>query len=224
MYKPYLKLYFLIVLHTAYSLAYAQKTDNEAINTKLTELEQQADKFHQQGNKKEEANCLNQMGYIYWEQNFRTEAAGIFIQSLKLNLELNNLNAVKSIYNNLGFICSELEEYQKALDYFNENLKINRSQKKRQDVASALQNIGQVQYLIRQYNQAASSLEEAAGIALECNDMKLAQSCFLQLADTYEKLGDIQKSRTSYEKSAAILSQLQKQRLQTIESQKTVAE
>jgi CheY-like chemotaxis protein len=224
MLKFCLQLFILIIFSAGIMQSYGQSVFPEDIKSNIKELEQQAEKFNKEGNKNFEANCFNHIASIYWEQNARERAVDFFKQSLVLNRELNNLNAVKSIYNNLGFIYVELEDYEKALDSFRENLKINRAQHKRPDIASSLQNISQVQYNIKQYTDAVTSLEEAVGIALEINNIELAQCCYRQLADNYEKLGDNEKSKINSERSMAILSQLKKKQLESIESQKNFAE
>ena len=222
--KLYIRICILTLMMIVSLPSYSQQALSDATKSKIRELKQLVEKYHNEGNQKEEAGYLNQVAYIYWENNNGKEAADYFLKSLELNRSLKNFNAVKNLCSNLGFIYSELGDYQKAIDYFYENLKINRSQKKRPDIASTLQNIAQVQFDIRSYREAIANLEEAVGIALEYNDMKLAQSCYLQLAGNYEKLGNTQKSKLNYEKSAAILSQLQKKQLETIEQQKNVAE
>ncbi len=203
---------------------FGQKPLPENIKSRVNELEQLINKNHTEGNKQEEAKYLNQAAYLYWENNNGKIATDYFKKSLNLNKELNNLNAVKKINTNLGFIYSELEDFHGALNYFNEALRICRAQNKKLDIASGLQNVAQVEFELKQYASAVPKLEEAAGLALEYNDMKLAQSCYLQLAEGYEKLGDTQQSKNNYEKSAAILSQLQKKQIKSIESQKNIAE
>ena len=194
------------------------------LKAQIKELMQTSDKYHQEGNKREEAKYLNQIAYIYWEQNVSKEAITYFQKSLEINKELGNLNAVKNIYSNLGFIYAEINEYQKALENFSETLKIDRSQKKKDGIASDLQNIAQIRYELKQYNEAVKNLEEAAGLAIEENNLKLMQSCFLALADNYDKLGDTKKSKEYFDRSASLLSQMQKKQIENIESQKIDAE
>ena len=214
---------FLLAILTITPLS-GQKTISDNTQSKLAELEKLVTRYHNEGNAQEEARYLNQIAYIYWENKEPEPAVDYFKRSLTINKQLKNLNAVKTINLNLGFIYAELEDFQSALEYFNETLKINRSQNKKIDIASTLQNIAQVEFDMKQYAPAITKLEEAVGIALEYNDLKLAQSCYLQLAEGYDKLGDNKKSKSNYEKSAAILSQLQKQQIENIESQKILAE
>lgn len=191
---------------------------------KISDFEKSVKQFQQEGNKKEEAGCLNKIAYIYWENNMGRKAGEFFKKSLIINNELNNKNAIKSINNNLGFIYSELGDYQSALNHFEEGLEISRLQKNKQEIASNLQNTAQVRYEIKQYDAAIKDLEEAVNLAIEENNLKLMQSCFSQLAENYEKSGNARMSKEYYEKSAALLSQFQKKQLETIETQKKDAE
>ncbi|MFO7655890.1 MAG: response regulator [Bacteroidales bacterium] len=217
-------IFILLMLFSFLQVVKAQKALSGAALSELKQFEQLISKAHEEGDKRKEAGYLNHVAYIYLENSDPIAAASFFKRSLALNQELKNLNAVKNLNHSLGSIYYELEDFHAALNYFNESLKINRSLHKKQDMAYDLQNIAQVEFELKQYAPAVKKLEEAAGIALEYNDIKLTQSCFLQLAENYEKLGDNQKSKSYYEKSAALLSQLQKKQIETIESQKNLAE
>ncbi|MBN2613883.1 MAG: response regulator [Bacteroidales bacterium] len=217
-------IFITLMLFFLFQAAKAQKALSGAALLELKQFEQLISKAQEEGDKRKEAGYLNQVAYIYLENADPLAAAGYFKKSLALNRELGNQNAVKNLSNSLGSIYYELEDFHAALNYFNESLKINRSLHKKQDVAYDLQNIAQVEFELKQYAPAVKKLEEAAGIALEFNDIKLTQSCYLQLAENFEKLGDNQKSKNYYEKSSALLSQLQKKQIENIESQKNLAE
>ncbi len=218
-------LIFVLFLFTVSAVRVSgQRSVPADVKSKIDELKSQVEKYKADANKREEAKYLNQLAFIYWEQNFTDQAIGCFERSLQLNEELDNQNAVKNIYGNLGSIYFEQEKYQEALSNFQESLKINRSQKKREGIASDLQNIAQIRYELKQYSEAIKELEEAAGLAMEDNNSKLMQSCFLQLAENYDKIGEAKKSREYFDKSASILSQMQKKQIEKIESQKVNAE
>ncbi len=221
-YQVYIFLVFFFFNYYTKSLASSKIHDD--VKTKVEELVKQTEKLHEEGNSREEAKCYNQIAYIYWENNEGKDAIKYFKQSLNLNKQLGNQNAVKNIQNNLGFIYSELGDFHAALDNFNETLKINRAQNRKPDIAADLQNIAQVYFDLKQYNQAISQLEEAVDLAMEINDLKLTQSCFMQLAENYEKLGNSQKSKEYYEKSSALQSHLQKREFEIVKLQKQDAE
>ena len=95
-----------------------------SVQNKINEYKSELEKFKTENNTIQQANFLNKIAYLYWDNEGYSDAIKYFSESLEINQTNKNLNGVKSLYYNIGLIYSDQENYQNSLTNFNKGLQI----------------------------------------------------------------------------------------------------
>ncbi|MDA3892578.1 MAG: tetratricopeptide repeat protein [Salinivirgaceae bacterium] len=140
------------------------------------------------------AEALNKLAFYYWEMEMHELALKSFEQSVVLNIEIRNSNAVKAIYSNMGMIHSDMGQPETALVFFRKSLLLSRSHENKQDIGTNLINMAVALNSLNRADEALVNLEEAVVVITELNNKNLLRTCYGMLAETYEAKGDSQKS------------------------------
>jgi len=169
---------------------------------KVAEVEKyktQIAQFQSQNNKNQTANYLTKVASIYWDAGMSNEAISYYKQSLDAFIAINNKNGVRTICNYLGLNYSDIQKWDDAKKYFEDALKINRELKDKEGIISALLNIAMVLQNKNSHAEAIKYGEEALTGAQELNNLKLIRKCYGILAECYERISNIDKSRKYFE-------------------------
>ncbi|MCK5168587.1 MAG: tetratricopeptide repeat protein [Bacteroidales bacterium] len=86
-----------------------------SVQNKINEYKSEVEKFKTENNTIQQANFLNKVAYLYWDNEGYSDAIKYFSESLEINQTNKNLNGVKSLYYNIGLIYSDQEDYQNSL-------------------------------------------------------------------------------------------------------------
>lgn len=178
-------------------------------------LRQKADKYRQANNLPQAAASLNKLAMYFWENENYSKAIETFELSISLNKEIGNENAIKAIYNNIGMINSDLGQPETALVFFRKSLLISRNLNQKQDIGTNLMNIAGVLASLERNQEAIDNLEEALQILAELQNKKLLRTCYGQLAENYEKIGDSQKSMDYFSLYSSFQKQIQQEEVET---------
>ncbi|MGE4288777.1 MAG: tetratricopeptide repeat protein [Salinivirgaceae bacterium] len=157
-------------------------------------LIQEIKTYRDANNKQQAAAALNKLAFYYWEQEMHPKAIQAFEQSVVINKELGNENAIKAIYSNMGMIHSDLGQPETALVFFRKSLLISRNLNHKQDIATNYMNIAGALALLDRNKEAIENLQMALPILVELNHKKLLRTCYGLLAENFEKIGDSQQS------------------------------
>ncbi len=176
-----------------------QKTIPQPKQQQIQTFKQNIKEYQRAGNKRMMAHYENKIAYIYWEYNYGKQAITHFNNSLKLNRQIKNQNAYRSLYTNLGMLYSDLMNYEEALKYFRKSLEEEQKTGDKRNIIAALNNIALVQSYQKKYNEAIKTLQQSLELAQSLNDVRLIRACYGELADNYEKIGD-QKNWVKYSK------------------------
>lgn len=140
------------------------------------------------------SDALNNAAYVYWNNNYYKHAADYYETSLKLNERLANENGIAMINNNLGMLYADLGEYENSLDHFTRTLAARRASQEPVGIISAEVNMAVVLNNLGRYDESIKLLLEALDIAREMYDKYQMRSVYGMLSETYEKMGDVEKS------------------------------
>lgn len=190
----------------------------------INQLESAISQFRSEGKKRELAESLNKLGYLYWGQDNTTKAVEVFLESIKVNEEIGNSNAIKTLCSNIGIIYLESNQFSEAATFFRKSLRINRQLRKRDGITEDLINLAQAQQGMGQHSEAVQSAEEALGLAKEVTDLGLMKTCYNILAECHENLGKSAKALEYYDLASAISKQLTRQQMTQLESRTREAE
>ncbi|MEP0368786.1 MAG: ATP-binding protein [Cyclobacteriaceae bacterium] len=160
--------------------------------------------------------ALNDVAFVYWNNNHYQEAADYYEKSLKLNEQVSNENGIAMINNNLGMLYADLEKYEQSLDHFTKTLAARRSSKEPVGVISALINMSVVLNNLSRYEESVELLLEALDIARELYDKYQMRSVYGMLSETYEKMGKVDKSLQYFDLYKTFHEEIQRETVKTI--------
>jgi len=183
-------------------------------------------KYRSNNNQSLAAGALNKLAFLYWQEEKHEKAIQAFEQSIALNIEVGNENAVKAIYSNIGMINSDIGQPETALVFFRKSLLISEKQKNKQDIGTNLINISVALSNLKRPNESIENLIKALTILTELNNKKLLRTCYGMMADAYEEIGDSQKSKEYFTLYIAFQKEIQEIEIeqQRHENDKKVAE
>ena len=93
----YIALICFLVFCTINFTLNAQNLDS-SVQQDIDNYKSDIEKYKADGNKTQQANSLNKIAYLYWENGIYNDAVNYFSQSLELNKSIGNKNAIKSIH------------------------------------------------------------------------------------------------------------------------------
>ncbi|MBI9067420.1 MAG: tetratricopeptide repeat protein [Salinivirgaceae bacterium] len=205
---------FILMSVTGYSQVSEEKLINEV------------ESYRAVNNLLQTAAALNKLAFYYWENELYEKAIQSFEQSISLNKEIGNDNAIKAIYSNIGMIHSDLGQLETSLVFFRKSLMLSKKLNNKQDIGTNLINIGVALNSMDRAEEALQNLNEANAIASEISDKKLLRTSYGLLAEVHEKLGNSQESMNYFNLYATFEKQLQKEVIEKEqeESQRKVSE
>ncbi len=195
---------------------FGQSLDLQTTN-KISDLKDNAEKYKNENNSILHAKTLNEIAYLYWENEFYDDAVDYFNQSLEINTTSNNQNGVKSLHYNIGLIHSDKEDYQNALINFDKGLQIARDLNQKDGIYTGLMNKATALKNLSRYQEAINHINEALTFAQEFNNLKLVRTCYGMLAENYELLGDSENTMKYFEQFASLDKHIKSEEIKEIE-------
>lgn len=211
------KIYIFFFLLFLSGSVYTQNLDQNVLD-QIEEYKKEVEKYKNDNNSIQQANFINKIAYLYWENGSYSKAIEYFSQSLTINKENQNQNAVKSIYYNIGLIYSDQENYSEALLNFNEGLKIARAINQKEGVYSGLINKASALKNLSKYQEAINDLNEALELAQEFNNIKLVRTCYGMLAENYEQLGNSKNAMKYFDLFSSVDKHIKAEEIKSIEA------
>ncbi len=181
-----------------------------------SELEKQALKESENGNKALALDLYSKAGYTYWSGGNLEKAIQVFSEAIRYAAELNNRNALITLNNNLALLYTGKEDYQNALKYFQKAYELIHQLRTQREQAEALMNIASAYEELKDYELAKRAAEEAMQIAQEEQDLRLMRKAAGLLASCYEKLGKSDQAFQYFEQFSALDRQIKAQEYQSI--------
>lgn len=160
--------------------------------------------------------ALNDIAFVFWNNNHYQSAADYYEKSLVLNEQVANENGVAMINNNLGMLYADLGEYEKSLKSFTKTLAARRAVKSEVGVISALVNISVVLNNLERYEESVVNLSEALDISRELYDINQMRSVYGMLSETYEKMGQVEESLKYFELYKTFHEEIQRETVKSI--------
>ncbi len=186
------------------------------IQNEIEQNDRFIEKYIQDGNEVEAVKFLNRSAYLLQTQGLLKEAVDYYIRVLEINEKTSNQRGIQLTSNALGMIFIDLGQYDKAITYLQKALQISRQLRQKTEIISALTNIAVAQQESGRHKDAITTLEEAIGISKEINDLKLLRRCYGLIYDSYDKLGNSEKSYTYFELYSALDKELKKQEMEKV--------
>ncbi len=216
MIKKCLFILCIFVLYVNTSLA--QPLD-KADSSKVSILLKKLDTVIQNNNYKETAYILNEIAFVYWNNNLTNKAISYYEKALAANVKIGNDASIAMINNNLGILYNDIQQYDRSISYFNITLGLRKIKKEPVSIISTLLNISVVQNNLERYDAAISNLQDALSMAKKMQDTKQLDSCYAMLSETYKKKGDIKESQKYFALYKDFHDDLEKKKLKEVSSE-----
>jgi tetratricopeptide (TPR) repeat protein len=138
---------------------------------------------------------MNKLAFDYWQDGEETKALELFSQSVSINKELRNDNAIKIIYGNMGAIYSDLGQIETSIFFYRKSLMLSKKTKDKQNTGINLLNIGVSLKKMQRFSESAKNIEQALEIFNELGNDKFIRRSYGELYEVYDKLGEKEKSK-----------------------------
>jgi len=184
-----------------------------------------AKKYGESGDYPRQAEMFYKAGMQYWEEGNSEKALDCFRNSVVVNQQIGNKNALLNLYTNIGTLLSDLNQLEDALLEFRKSLKIRQELGDKQQIISGMLNVASVLNTIGRHYETISEAEKALELAKVTNSEQYIRSCYGILAETYKAVGKNSKSMEYFNLYALFDKKIAKAEMQKkeIEAQTKVA-
>ena len=140
------------------------------------------------------AGISGKLGYLYWNNQAYDEAVTYFQKSIDYNEKINNKRGIKTVRFQLGLVKIDQENYRGALSEFQNGVAISRELNSKEDILSGLINVASIEQSLGNHQAAVESGLEALDISKELDNINLTKRCYGLLYESYQSLGNSEKS------------------------------
>jgi len=170
----------------------------------LTAIEMNLTAARQAGDRRDEAWCLNSLGYTCSRRGEYDQALKWFKQSLSIDRELGNRKGEGIALNNIGNIYREQDEYEQALEYFQQSLSIAQEVGDRKVEGAILVSIGLLYQVQGSDATALQYYEQDLAICREGGDKQGEGTTLNNIGLIYYEQGKMSKALEYYQQALAI--------------------
>ena len=146
--------------------------------------------FESINNLEEVANCYNNIGSVYAEQQNYKKALEYHFKALKLKEKnvangIGDENDIAMSYGNIGQAYYYLNDYTNAMDYYNRSMVISEKTGNTKRIALMLNNIGSIYAEEKKYDEALSNFTKALKIQKKNENKRSIAMAFNNIAEVY---------------------------------------
>jgi CHAT domain-containing protein/tetratricopeptide (TPR) repeat protein len=176
----------------------------EAKRKSIVKYEETLELYRKAGDRKAEAQTLNNIAEVYWSLEEMQKAMGRLNEALTLSKAIGDRKVEANALGNIGMVYMSLGDMQKALEKLNEALPISLTIGDRKVAADTLNNIGLVYRLVGEMQKALDKYSESLPIRRAAGDRKGEAATLNNIGVVYLSLGDMQKALDKYNESLPI--------------------
>jgi CHAT domain-containing protein/predicted negative regulator of RcsB-dependent stress response len=162
------------------------------------------DLYRKAGDRKREAETLNNVGLAYHSLGETQKALDKFNEALPLRRAVGDRRGEALTLNNIGLIHRSLGESQKALEKYNEALSLRRAVGDRSGEAVTLNNIGLVHRSLGEMQKALERYNEALPIFQAAGDRAEQAVTLNNIGAVYKLLGETQKALDKFNEALSL--------------------
>jgi tetratricopeptide (TPR) repeat protein len=162
----------------------------------------------QAGDRRDEAWCLNNLGYTYERHGDNAKALEYYEQSLSISCELGHQKGEGWSLNNIGMIYWQQGRNELALEYYQQSLTIARETSDRKAEGRVMNNIGRIYCDQGDYETALMYLRECLIIRKEVGDRIGEGITLTTIALIYRAQSSLAKAIEYYQQDLAICQEL----------------
>jgi tetratricopeptide (TPR) repeat protein len=151
-----------------------------------------------------EADALFDLGHIYWQQGYYSQASDHLQQALTLAREIGDRAGETNALLNLGIVCQRQGHYGQAASHLQRAFTLASDIGDRVGETNALLNLGIVDRRQGHYQQAADHYEQALILAREIGDRHGEANALDNLGTIYQRQGHYQQAADHHQQALAL--------------------
>lgn len=214
--------YYFLKAHVFYELAWVYYR-NGNISMASENVNSAREQFTKMNDKLSLAGCDNVKGLILVKQKKYDSALFYYNRSFKVREMLGNPVGISASFFNLGDLYIDKAEWGTAVEYFKKGLKIDSSLGDKYGVGLNYNRLGKAYIYLAKYDSSEFYLKESLKLAIPASSSDLIRVNYKDLADLYNKKGDLKQSIVYYEQYIDLQDSLfNKQTAQSLASFKTL--
>ncbi len=144
------------------------------------------------------ADCLNNMGNVYYSIGNMNQSLSFYIKSLKISEAFKYKDGMANSYNNIGSIYYFEKNYKLAISYYLKSLKIKEETGNKRGIINSFNCIGNVYFSQNDFSDAILYYEKALQTCIDINDINGMETSYNNLGIVYKKSGFDEKSLAHY--------------------------
>ncbi|WP_375238002.1 tetratricopeptide repeat protein [Aurantibacter sp.] len=145
-------------------MAYYRKNTHAKPDSTLVIADYHIELAKQKNAKREIANALNEKSYAYYLKGDTKQSMVELNKTIEIYKDLDDSNALATIYGNMGNIYGEERKYQEAVRYFSKTLEIFQENGIVKGEARMLNNLGLIHFKLENNDIALNYLEKSLAI------------------------------------------------------------
>ena len=186
--------------------------------------ENTADAFRAKGDTLQEATYLNKLAHHHWDQQEWEEAIVCFTRLLPMYQVLRDTGAEAAVNRNLGMIYTDQGDYSASVDRLEKSLALYRSLGDTINEGPTLIDLANTLNRAARYQEAMQHLEKSLPVINRAGDIQLTRTYYGLLAQTYQHLGQGERSMEYFMYYMSIDSEIQERASRKIQQQAMQAE
>lgn len=167
---------------------------------------------------------LDEAGQHYWKQQEFSAAITSFQRVLPLHQALHDTSAEATVNRSLGLIHNEQEDYDKAVERLTRARALYRTLKDTINEGVTLIDLATVLNRAARYPEAMQCLENSLPVVKRGENIQLTRAYYGLLAQTYQHLGDAERSMEYFMYYMSIDSEIQEQESRKIQQEAVQAQ
>ena len=164
--------------------------------------------FEAQGDRRNVARSLHQLGNVHYQQGNYTEAVKLYEQSLEMAKDLGDKSNIASSLHQLGMVHQDQGNYTEAVKLYEQSLEMAKDLGDKSGIASSLGQLGNVHYLQGNYTEAVKLYEQSLEMAKDLGDKSGIAGSLLQLGNVHYQQGNYPEAVKLYEQSLEMAKDL----------------
>jgi serine phosphatase RsbU (regulator of sigma subunit) len=189
-----IRYFFLVFTLVFVKLLSAQIQLPEDVERQIKHYKNTAIKNRNAGNDNAAASYLNKIAFLYWEYYDYNHAIKHFEEVMTINMDNGNKHGEQKVFENIAMVYSDMERYDKSIEFFEKSLVLLKEKGNKKLICQGENNIAVAYNNNGQYKEAIERALKGLEKSKEINDIKLMRSFHGVLYESYDKIGDKEKS------------------------------
>ncbi len=157
--------------------------------------------YKENGAETEIAQCLTNIGLMYWKQGNYSQALENYEKALLINKRNNNRQGISNCLNNIGIIYRNQGHYPQALEYYQKSLIISEELGNEIEIANVLNNIGNIYWKQGTMPKALKYYQRALEIRVKAGDKHGISICYVNIGNIDWKQGNYSRALGNYQRA-----------------------